>query len=218
MPLRRGNLTLNHLVTAGNLVFQGTTEGHFDAYDAKSGKKLWSFKADGAIMGAPSTAVIGGVQYIFVASGDSGASAQTHSAGLFNSTPTSQGPPRLLAFRLGGQAKIAPKEGYGTVALTKPWRPRQSPSLVALGSQVYMQNTCDLCHGVDAMQAGRDIPDLRASSAETFAMMREILDGAYRPGGMPAFKHITNEEMIALQAYLTEQAWDGYEKQKGAKR
>jgi PQQ-dependent dehydrogenase (methanol/ethanol family) len=201
------------LATAGNLVFQGTVEGSFDAYDATNGKKLWSYKADGAIMGAPSTAVIGGVQYIFVASGDSGASAQTHSAGLFNSTPTTQGPPRLLAFRLGGEAKLTPKEGYGRVELSKPWRPRQSPSLVNRGSQVFMENTCDLCHGVDAIQAGRDIPDLRASSADAFAMMREILDGAYRQGGMPAFKHINDEDVVALKAYLTEQAWKGYERQ-----
>jgi quinohemoprotein ethanol dehydrogenase len=78
-----------------------------------------------------------------------------------------------------------------------------------------MENTCDLCHGVDAIQAGRDIPDLRASSADAFAMMREILDGAYRPSGMPAFKNINDEDVVALKAYLTEQAWNGYEKQKG---
>jgi quinohemoprotein ethanol dehydrogenase len=201
------------LATAGNLVFQGTLEGTFDAFDALTGRKAWSFQGDGAIMGAPSTAVIDGVQYIFVASGDNGASAMTHSAGGFNSLPTTQGPPRLLAFCLGGTAKLSPKAGYGPISLKMPWRPRQLPSLVARGAQIYDDNACGFCHGMEAIQAGRDIPDLRASSKETYAAMRTILDGGFREAGMPAFKNITAEEIVALQAYMTDQAWKGYEEQ-----
>src|SRR3546814_1242167 len=33
------------LSTAGNLVFQGTADGYFTAYDAESGKQLWQFNA-----------------------------------------------------------------------------------------------------------------------------------------------------------------------------
>ncbi len=201
------------MATAGNLVFEGTTQGEFAAFDSASGHKVWSFQGDGAIMGAPSTAVIDGEQYVYVASGDSGASAQTHSAGVFNSTPTTQGPPRLLAFRLGGTASLQPKPGYGPVSVPKPWRPRQAAALVAAGKAVYENNVCDLCHGVNAIQAGRDIPDLRAASSQTYANMREIFDGAYRPAGMPAFKSITAREIVAVQAYLTDQAWNGYEAQ-----
>jgi quinohemoprotein ethanol dehydrogenase len=201
------------LATAGNLVFQGTVEGTFDAFDARTGRKVWSFQGDGAIMSAPSAAVINGVQYIFVASGDNGASAQTHSGGGFISTPTSQGPPRLLAFRLDGKAALSPKAGYGPISVLKPWRPRQSDALAAEGRAVFRNNNCELCHGVDAIQAGRDIPDLRASSKETYAAMREIFDGAFRPGGMPSFPHITDKEIVALQAYFTNRAWDGYKGQ-----
>ncbi|WP_166799504.1 outer membrane protein assembly factor BamB family protein [Paraburkholderia dipogonis] len=206
------------LATAGDLVFEGTTEGAFEALDSATGRKLWSFQGDGAIMGAPSTAMIDGVEYIFVASGDNGASAQTHSAGAFNTTPNSEGSPRLLAFRLGGTAKIIPKAGYGPVVLPKPWRPRQPADLVALGKQVFQANTCDLCHGVYAMQAGRDIPDLRASSRDTYGAMRLIFNGAFRQAGMPAFKNITDKDIIALQAYLTDQAWNGYEAQQAQQK
>jgi quinohemoprotein ethanol dehydrogenase len=201
------------LATAGDLVFQGTVEGSFDAFDAGTGRRLWSFPGDGAIMGAPSTALIDGVQYVFVASGDSGASAQTHSAGRFNSTRATQGAPRLLAFRLDGAARLRPNPEYATVRLPKPWRSRQPPALVAAGATVYLENACDLCHGVEAIQAGRDIPDLRAATSETHAAMRAILDGAYRWTGMPAYRGITDEQLVALQAYLTEQAWVGYEEQ-----
>jgi PQQ-dependent dehydrogenase (methanol/ethanol family) len=201
------------LATAGNLVFQGTVEGTFDAFDALTGRKLWSFHTDGAIMGAPSTALIDGVQYIFVASGDSAASAETHSAGRFNSTPTTQGPPRLLAFCLNGTASLRPMPGYRTVILMRPWRPRQPAALVAEGAEVYQNNGCELCHGVEAIQAGRDIPDLRAASRQAYGAMREILNGAFRSAGMPAFKNITDNDIVALQAYLTEQSWNGYEAQ-----
>jgi quinohemoprotein ethanol dehydrogenase len=195
------------------VVFQGTVEGAFDAFDARTGSKLWSFQGDGAIMGAPSTAMIDGNQYVFVASGDSGASAQTHSAGRFNSTPITQGPPRLLAFRLGGAATLVPSKNFEIVLLPMPWRPRQSTALVARGAQVYNAQVCDLCHGVEAVHAGRDIPDLRAASEKTYASMRAIMDGAYRLLGMPAFKDVSDTDLTALQAYLTEQAWKGYEEQ-----
>jgi PQQ-dependent dehydrogenase (methanol/ethanol family) len=203
------------MATAGNLVFQGTLEGTFDAFDAKTGKLLWSFTGDGSIMSAPTTAVIDGVQYIFVASGDNGGSAVTHSNGGLSSSPDKAGPPRLLAFRLDGTAKPTSREGYGPIVLPKPWRPRQGASLVAQGSQIFSANACGFCHGMDAIQGGRTIPDLRASTPETYAAMREILNGAYQAGGMPAFKHVTDQEIVALQAYMTERAWIGYEKQQG---
>jgi PQQ-dependent dehydrogenase (methanol/ethanol family) len=57
------------LATAGNLVFTGEGNGHFNAYDARNGKKLWSFQC-GAGVNAPAVSYeIGGKQYIAVAAG-----------------------------------------------------------------------------------------------------------------------------------------------------
>jgi alcohol dehydrogenase (cytochrome c) len=57
------------LATAGDLVFTGEGNGNFNAYDAKSGKKLWSFFC-GAGVNAPAVSYqIGGKQYIAVAAG-----------------------------------------------------------------------------------------------------------------------------------------------------
>jgi glucose dehydrogenase len=57
------------LATAGGLVFNGEGNGEFAAYDAKSGKKLWSFQC-GAGVNAPATSfMVGGKQYIAVAVG-----------------------------------------------------------------------------------------------------------------------------------------------------
>ena len=48
------------LSTAGNIVFQGTPSGTFDAYEAKTGKKLWSYDTRSVIHGGPSTVMVGG--------------------------------------------------------------------------------------------------------------------------------------------------------------
>lgn len=57
------------LATAGGLVFNGEGNGEFAAFDAKSGKKLWSFQA-GAGVNAPATSyMVGNKQYIAVAAG-----------------------------------------------------------------------------------------------------------------------------------------------------
>jgi alcohol dehydrogenase (cytochrome c) len=39
--------------TGGGLVFAGTPEGEFQAYDAKSGEKLWSYQTGSGIVGSP---------------------------------------------------------------------------------------------------------------------------------------------------------------------
>lgn len=57
------------LATDGNLVFTGEGNGFFNAYDAKSGDKLWSFQC-GAGVNAPATSyMVNGKQYIAVAAG-----------------------------------------------------------------------------------------------------------------------------------------------------
>ena len=60
------------LTTAGNLVFAGTPEGEFKAYDQDTGKELWSYQTGSGIVGSPMTFSVGGKQYIAVPSGFGG--------------------------------------------------------------------------------------------------------------------------------------------------
>jgi len=60
------------LSTAGGVVFTGRLTGEFEAFDAKTGKKLWQFKAGSGIEGQPVTWQQDGVQYIAVTSGIGG--------------------------------------------------------------------------------------------------------------------------------------------------
>jgi glucose dehydrogenase len=79
------------LATAGGLVFTGTADKHFVAFDAKTGKKLWSYEASGGVNAPPITYSIRGTQYIAVAA----TGIQT-----LNSPRSDE----LLVFALPGQA------------------------------------------------------------------------------------------------------------------
>ena len=57
------------LATAGNLVFTGEGNGHFNAYDARTGKTLWSFTAGAGAMRHLCRIRWNGKQYIAVACG-----------------------------------------------------------------------------------------------------------------------------------------------------
>ncbi|OWY04432.1 PQQ-binding-like beta-propeller repeat protein [Thioclava sp. IC9] len=57
------------LATAGNLVFTGEGNGMFDAFNAKSGEKLWSFNLGAGVNAPPITYQVDGEQYVAVAAG-----------------------------------------------------------------------------------------------------------------------------------------------------
>jgi glucose dehydrogenase len=57
------------LVTAGGLVFTGTKDRRFLAFDAKTGRQLWSFAAAAGVNAPPITYAISGQQYVAVAAG-----------------------------------------------------------------------------------------------------------------------------------------------------
>ena len=61
------------LTTAGNLVFQGSADGRFVAYDAKTGKKVWETPTGTGVIAAPSTYLVDGKQYVSIAVGWGGA-------------------------------------------------------------------------------------------------------------------------------------------------
>ena len=57
------------LVTAGGVVFTGEGNGRFRAYDARTGRVLWTFNAGAGVNAPPSSYTVGGKQYIVVAAG-----------------------------------------------------------------------------------------------------------------------------------------------------
>ncbi len=57
------------LATAGGLVFSGAGKGVFAAFDAATGRQLWSFQCDAGVNAPPVSYAIGGKQFVTVAVG-----------------------------------------------------------------------------------------------------------------------------------------------------
>ena len=84
------------VATGGGLLFVGTSSDRkFRAYDADTGKVLWSYDLPAATEGVPAVYSVGGKQYVAIAVGGNGLFSQ----GLDQSEP---GPGHYLVFALGG--------------------------------------------------------------------------------------------------------------------
>lgn len=57
------------LATAGGLVFTGTKDKRFLAFDARTGEQVWQFAANAGVNAPPVSYAIGGRQYVAVAAG-----------------------------------------------------------------------------------------------------------------------------------------------------
>ena len=193
-------------VTAGNVVFEGSYDGKFAAWRADSGKPLWSFDAQAPVIAAPMTYQVGGVQYVAVMT--CGGGAYGLSAGL---PGLKSGHPhqlcRLLAFNLGGQAKLPPlPAGF------KP--PLNPPAATATADQVHQGallygRYCGICHGGSAVSAGVT-PDLRYTAfLGSDSFFDVVLGGALKSQGMVSFaKVLTHDQAADVRAYLIQRAND----------
>ena len=194
------------LATAGGLVFQGTAEGLFNAYDAASGRRLWRFDARLGIIAAPMSFSVGGRQYVSVLVGYGGTTA---AYGKFMDVGWKYGaqPRRLLTFALGGKARLAPTPGRDMAvhALDDPALAIDEAD-VAAGRALSIQ--CAACHGVGMQATGTPGPDLRESAiALQHDSLSELLKtGALMERGMPRFAYLTEVQIRQLHAYIRAKA------------
>jgi len=193
------------VATAGNLVFQGTAEGNFDAYDAASGKRLWRFEAGLGIIGAPMSYSVGGKQYVSVLVGWGGTSAAM-SGVLDLGWKYGQQTRRLLTFALDGKATLPKEPGRDmkVAALDDPDLAINEADVMAGKS---LSLACMSCHGAGFRGAGAPGPDLRESAIalrlDTFTQM--LREGRLERG-MPQFKWMTDAQIRQLHAYLRARA------------
>jgi quinohemoprotein ethanol dehydrogenase len=195
------------MVTAGGVVFQGHVDGTFNAFDATTGKKLWSFPVGVAVLGAPMTYAVGGRQYVSVLAGPiSGSASATLPDSVSFGWRYRDFPRRVVTFALGGQAKLPPAP---TPAPEKPLlsdKLKADPALAASGATLFGIH-CMTCHGVGVISGGA-APDLRASpiplDADTFKAI--VQGGALLSRGMPEFSDVSDEQLLALRHYIRAQA------------
>jgi quinohemoprotein ethanol dehydrogenase len=194
------------LATAGNLVFQGTMDHRFSAYDARSGKLLWQHDAQAPVMAPPISYSVNGKQYVTVLSGSGGSLALVGDAFKDNPVGYREQPRRVLTFALGGKVRLPAAVPYRFVPVSDPGYVADSPS-EQRGYALYSQ-TCIMCHGRDASGLGGVAPDLRASpailSAEAFGAI--VKSGALKEQGMPSFADLTDEMRENVRQYLRQRA------------
>jgi len=203
------------LSTAGNLVFQGTTDGYFNAYRADTGEKLWSFAPGSGILAAPSTVEIDGTQLILVAAGSGSTSGAGGAAKL---SGKAGGPARLLAFSLNGHSLLPPAPRIAE-AFPKPPAMDADAVLAKQGHDIWDANFCGACHGIDLVNAAGSVPDLRRISSSTYeSFSRIVRGGLYKDAGMPVFGEVIHEEELpALKAYIINEAWKSYRADQAAR-
>jgi len=196
------------LTTAGNLVFQGQADGKFNAYEAATGKSLWSFDAKMGITGAPISYEANGKQYVTVVAGWGGTGAAF--TGNLNARFGWQSrvhPHRVLTFALDGKAQLPPTPPPTlTVPIDDPKFVVDAERAKA-GGALFGRSMCVGCHGGGAV-AGGYAPDLRASpialSAEAFKQV--VKAGSLESRGMPKYDELSDSDLESLRHYLRDRA------------
>jgi quinohemoprotein ethanol dehydrogenase len=204
------------LSTAGNLVFEGTASGRFEAYRADNGKKLWSFDAQTGVMAGPATYTVNGKQYVAVLAGWGGVFPLATGV-VARKGGEMRNISRMLVFELGGKAKLPPPPEVEPPVLNPPPM-TASAATVEAGRHLY-QNSCSICHG-DAVVSGGVLPDLRYSSTlagnEWFNV---VLGGLLEPHGMVSFsRQLSHRDAAAIRAYVIFRAHQTLQQQKAGAR
>jgi len=195
------------IATGGGLLFQGQIDHRFNAYDARSGDRLWSFDAGAPAVAPPITYEVDGVQYVTVLTG------YGVSAGIYATLNPAYRvdyrtmPRRVLTFAIGGNATLPP--AIEPEPLVAPHDPSfvADPARAARGRAMF-NGVCLMCHGVDAV-AGGAAPDLRISATLRDRALYDqiVMDGVLVEQGMPAFAGALPPAMVEdMRFYLRTRA------------
>jgi alcohol dehydrogenase (cytochrome c)/quinohemoprotein ethanol dehydrogenase len=188
------------LATAGNLVFEGTAGGRFEAYRADTGEKLWSFDAQTGVIAGPVTYTVNGEQYVAVLAGWGGVLPLAAGEVAFKSGHV-RNVSRMLAFKIGGKATLPPLPPLEVPRLNPP-PSTASAAEIQHGESVF-QRYCSACHG-DVAVSGGVLPDLRYSEfLKNDLWFQVVRDGLLQSQGMVGFgKEVSREDAAAVRSYV----------------
>jgi quinohemoprotein ethanol dehydrogenase len=187
------------MITATDLVFEGTTKQTFAAFDARTGKEVWSYPVQSAPVAGPITYEIDGEQYIAVNAGwGGGAAGVERMAG----TALPRAAARLIVFKLGATKQLPVLDT--TVTIPSPPPLRATEAEVQRGAQLFAQ-TCAVCHGQGAVGGVKDLRHMTRDTHDKFNQI--VLGGLYVDKGMASFKDLLNEQQVNdIHAYLIARA------------
>ncbi|MEO7730130.1 MAG: PQQ-dependent dehydrogenase, methanol/ethanol family [Kofleriaceae bacterium] len=183
------------LTTAGNLVFQGTADGRFVAYNAKTGKKVWETPTGTGVIAAPSTFIVDGKQYVSIAVGWGGA------YGVSQRTSDKVGLGTVFTFAIGGTAKLPPFVALKLEGLLAGVK--YDPALAKDGLGLYVSH-CVICHGVPGVDRGGNIPNLGYVKPEIISELdKYVFNGPFVGNGMPDFTgRLKPADLEKLKAFI----------------
>jgi quinohemoprotein ethanol dehydrogenase len=190
------------VTTAGGLVFQGTADGKFRAYNAGDGTILWEYDLGAGVIAPPITYMMDGQQFVSIAVGWGGGIPS-----LWRKATEQRQPGTIFTFTLGSDTSRV-YTGFPEVTPPKLIDIDYSATEdeISMGGNFYRTH-CQRCHGVVGMNGG-SIPNLAYSNEAVFGMMKEIvLEGAFLELGMPNFSdRITEEDVQLIKKYILESA------------
>jgi len=192
------------LVTASDLIVQGTADGYVGFYDAARGRQLRRILIGTGVVAPPISYTVHGVQYIAVAAGWNGVQIAPRPADAplpYDNTS------RLIVLKLGGGPVTVAARAPSAQPLMTGMGP-QPAALVARGAALYRAN-CGRCHGLVGERT--PFPDLRRMRPETVDAFDDIvLGGAYKEAGMASFADVLDaKDTRAIRAYLADWAARG---------
>ncbi len=187
------------MTSAGSLVFQGTGDGKFVAYDAANGKKLWETDLGSGVIAPPITFMIDGKQYVSIAVGWGGnpGNRVRFTKEIYSGT--------IYTFALdANQAYPQFNTHRSTELIQLPVS--ASTAEISNGRTLYDSN-CRTCHGRMGDNGG-SIPNLTFSSEGTFGIMEDIvLKGMYLTLGMPNFSgRLSQKDLMNIKSYILNSA------------
>jgi quinohemoprotein ethanol dehydrogenase len=203
LPMKKG-FNGGMLATGGDLVFEGDATANFSARNDATGEVLWSFPAQTAIVAAPVSYELDGVQYVAVMASWGGTVAP------YSTRSDANGPARLLVFKLGGSDQLPPKPAGVVPPLDPPALTEPMP-VVDRGASMFSRY-CQRCHGGGAAGGGlgeTGPADLRRSPfiQDQDAFNQVVVKGELLHRGMAPFGSEVNDDVAhAIRTYIIYQA------------
>jgi alcohol dehydrogenase (cytochrome c) len=191
--------------TAGGVVFVGQNNGELQAFDSKTGERLWHFQT-GA--GANTTVTIfedEGEEKVALYAGGNSLAATAHGEDFWVfSLKGTRGPEKGIENEAEGTLHVGEEEAGGEEAAPQGESAgaARGPGDATAGATVFEED-CSTCHGATG-HGGNGGPDLRTMPlAKTeVGTVKQVTDGG---GGMPAFKgQLSPEEIKDVAAYVAE--------------
>jgi quinohemoprotein ethanol dehydrogenase len=187
------------LSTAGDLVFQGASDGLLTAYDARSGRVLKRIDTGTAILAAPISYQLDGVQYIAVMAGAGGPQAALFPPDV--AANRYQNFERLLVFRLDGTLTPLPVPVSPAARQPTPTPIAASAATLAHGAALFNDH-CQRCHVVGGgFAAFPNLWNLPQATLDAFDQI--VLGGALRHAGMASFADVLSTADAAdIKAFI----------------